>query len=159
MCACSSIRLPIWPCQTTSVNIQRCVRWWLMRPMRAWKPLPQVWHQRVGGVLMEFSARAFLALRFSLAALNRWTSQWRAPLWIMLRQAGLSDAAFSHVRNKLQNSLPKLRQSLIFIHLKTLHSLLYFRLSVVSAENGGTSDSRKYVRVRRLNFAWLRLFF
>ena len=29
----------------------------------AWKPLSQVWHQRVGGVLMEFSARAFLALR------------------------------------------------------------------------------------------------
>ena len=31
----------------------------------------QVWHQRVGGVLVEFTGRAFLALRFSLAALDR----------------------------------------------------------------------------------------
>lgn len=54
-------------------NIQRCVRWWLMRAMQAWKPLPQVWHQRVGGELMEISAWAFLALRFffgSIGSLN-----------------------------------------------------------------------------------------
>jgi len=38
------------------------------------------WHQRVGGVMMEFSARAFFALRISLAALDRWTSEWRAPV-------------------------------------------------------------------------------
>ena len=77
---CSSIQLRIWPRQTTFENIQRCVRWWLMRAMQAWKPVPQVWHQRVGGELMEISAWAFLALRFSLAALDRWTSEWRAPL-------------------------------------------------------------------------------
>ena len=30
---CSFIQLRIWPCQMTFENIQRCVRWWLMRPM------------------------------------------------------------------------------------------------------------------------------
>ena len=42
-CCCSSIRLRIWPCQTTFENIQRCIRWWLMRQMRAWKPLSHMY--------------------------------------------------------------------------------------------------------------------
>lgn len=63
------------------------------------------WHQRVGGVMMEFSARAFLALRISLAALDCWTSEWRAPLWTMFRQAGQSDATFSHVVMSMLESL------------------------------------------------------
>ena len=57
------------------------------------------------GCIGVVTARAFLALRFVLAVLDRWASEWRAPLGTMILLAGLSDAAFSQVVTSMLKSL------------------------------------------------------
>ena len=83
----------------------RCVRKWLISPIRAWKPLTQVAHQWVGGTSIVFSARAFWVVRFSFSALDRFATECSAPLWIRLCQVNLSDAAFSQVVTSILKSL------------------------------------------------------
>ena len=58
--------------------------------------------RRIGGV---FGSSLSCPTFFFLAALDRWASEWRAPLWIMLLQAGLPDAAFSQVVTSMLKSL------------------------------------------------------
>ena len=57
--------------------------------------------KRIGGVFVS----SLSCPTFSLAALDRWASEWREPLWIMLLQAGLSDAASSQVVKSMLKSL------------------------------------------------------
>jgi len=68
---CSSIRIQIWPHQLgfDTVEAERCVRSWDMRPIWVWKPLPQVWHPWKRGVVTPLSARAIRTWPFSFSVL------------------------------------------------------------------------------------------
>ena len=58
--------------------------------------------ESVGCIGVVYGSRLFCT---SLAALDRWASERRAPLWTMILQAGLSDAAFSQVVTSMLKSL------------------------------------------------------
>ena len=58
--------------------------------------------RRIDGV---FGLSLSCPVVFFGSIMDHWTSEWRAPLWIMLHQASLSDAVFSHVVMSMLKSL------------------------------------------------------